>query len=242
MSSQSKSKARLNSESEINLIYNSYNQESANLNKAAALKYIKTLHENDVINPEELKELLYETEVAHKNWKNPPSSTSISKRILHCAWLKIAKLQVWLDAQEKHWKEKTLKWVFRASMLAVITAIVMHFIYGAGISLNYLVTITGLLLVAFSLLTPLKILQDVATLLGVLLVAWWYVNSLPGIFYPFNSVILMPSHAEQGIIVKIPYKKTEEGSEQDCFFDTKTAILMCNITIDHKPSVPKALP
>ncbi len=94
----------------------------------------------------------------------------------------------WLDVLERRWESYWLKRVASATAFAMVAGFILLALYGPAVSVSYLVTAAGLLLVALSLLLRFKFLQDLATLSGVALAVWWYVQSLPGVFNPVRHV------------------------------------------------------
>lgn len=137
----------------------------------------------------------------------------------------------WLDVLERRWKSYWLKRVASATAFAMVAGFTLLALYGPAVSVSYLVTAAGLLLVALSLLVRFKFLQDLATLSGVALAAWWYVQSLPGVFNPVQHVRFDAEPQTSGFFVLPKTRPQGKSQIDDCDFDSASSTLTCSVRV-----------
>lgn len=97
-------------------------------------------------------------------------------------------------------------------------------------------TAAGLLLVALSLLLRFKFLQDLATLSGVTLAVWWYVQSLPGVFNPVQHVRFDAEPQTSGFFVLPKTRPLGKTQVDDCDFDSASSTLTCSVRVVPVPT------
>lgn len=240
MTTQSKSQPFSNACHKIELIYTSLNDEKADLCAAITHEHIKTLHEHQLISPAEKIYLAGELDRAHCNWRTPPKEQSTWAAVRLRIRFTVARCQAWLEEREQRWKTKCLKWVGSAVIFALIATVVIAYLAGFDISMGYLATAVGLLLVAFSVLTRSMYLQNIATLFGVVLVGTWYAYSLFGLFNPVKEVLL--NVGGQSGVADVRVLETSDGKDrkQNCQFDTKKGILVCEVNVILSSDTPKS--
>lgn len=142
----------------------------------------------------------------------------------------------WLDVLEQRWKSYWLKRVASATAIAMVAGFILLALYGPAVSVSYLVTAAGLLLVALSLLLRFKFLQDLATLSGVALAAWWYVQSLPGVFNPVQHVRFDAEPQTSGFFVLPKTRPLGKTQVDDCDFDSASSTLTCSVRVVPVPT------
>lgn len=89
-------------------------------------------------------------------------------------------------------KPKVRKAAWHVAAIVALASLALWWLHGAMIALTLAVTALGLLLVAFSELTDSKWLRGTLTLAGVILAAWWYLKTLPGLFSPSPMCCFQP--------------------------------------------------
>lgn len=164
---------------------------------------------------------------------DPPLDTS-SMSIWDRIKVKLQNTQQRLNRWENTWKKALLRKTFGLAILILLFGYTLTVVFGLGVSMGYMVTAYGLLLVSLSLLAPYKFLQDLTTFIGVCLVGWWYINSLPGVFNPVKNVMLDTAPEHSGYYAAI---KIKEG-KQACLFTTDSATLICEVQV---VAVPQAI-
>ncbi|MFJ2479113.1 hypothetical protein ACIOWE_02410 [Pseudomonas sp. NPDC087598] len=143
-------------------------------------------------------------------------------------------------------KEKELR---RKAALLKFLPVFLFLVVGAGLFVNaqsgvavamgYFVTALGLILVTLGLLISSKFLQNVVTLLGVVLAGGWYLYSLPGVFHPVDHAVLNVQPDKSGYTVNV----IVEGEKrlEKCSFAPKTSTLTCEVKVEPTVlPVPKA--
>lgn len=135
--------------------------------------------------------------------------------------------------QEERWKKSLLRTTVNLIFFVAVCGFVFNALYGSSVSQGYMVTAFGLILVAFSQLLKHKVLQDLATLIGVALVGWWYIHTLPGVFNNVPNLMLDSDPQQSGYHVIV---QVEDGKEV-CSFDS-AAKLNCKVWV--APIVPAA--
>ncbi|MEQ1053934.1 hypothetical protein [Pseudomonas aeruginosa] len=150
------------------------------------------------------------------------------------------RLTEWLYVLECRWKSYWLKKVAYAAAIAMVAGFTLLALYGPAVSLSYLVTAAGLLLVALSLLVRFKFLQDLATLAGVALAAWWYLHSLPGVFNPVQQVFFDADPESSGFYVLPQVNKDKLTFVEACKFESATSTMSCKVRVVPKVESRKA--
>lgn len=149
------------------------------------------------------------------------------------------RLTEWLYVLECRWKSYWLKKVAYAAAFAMVAGFTLLALYGPAVSLSYLVTAASLLLVALSLLVRFKFLQDLATLAGVALAAWWYVQSLPGVFNPVQQVFFDADPESSGFYVLPQVNKDKLTFVEACKFESATSTMSCKVRVVPKFENPR---
>lgn len=230
MSNKYQSQPFENARTKIQSIYTAANEQAADQLLASARCYVDTLEEYKQISAHQRMVLDDELAIAHHNWRTPPRHGAFMARIRIELKLALASCKVWLAVKEQKWKRYWLKWVARMAIVCLIVTFGMVPFFGIAISIGYLVTAGGLLLVAFSLLVRFKFLQDLATLLGVVLAGYWYIHSVSGALNPVDQVILS-TEPNDGYFALVKVVRGEDGQKQDCSFDPTNATLTCRVRV-----------
>jgi hypothetical protein len=116
--------------------------------------------------------------------------------------------------------------------IIALASLALWWLHGLMIALTLAVAALGLLLVAFSELTDSKWLRGTLTLAGVILVAWWYLKTLPGLFFPFANVYFETDPTEHldatySVIVEVD----ERTGKPACKPDHDSSTLTCKVRV-----------
>lgn len=228
MSSKYQTRPFDNARAKILSIHDATSRQEADHLSGATQNYVETLEEYELISKAQRMVLDEELVNARCNWEI--QNVPLMKRIKSCLKRKLATCKAWLAAKEQKWKTYWLKWVAVMTILALIFTFCMVPFFGTAISLSYLVTAAGLLLVAFSLLVRFKFLQDLATLLGIVLAGYWYIHSVGGAFNPVDEVFLI-TEQKGGYVALVKVVKDKDSRKQACSFDPTKAQLTCEVRI-----------
>lgn len=135
----------------------------------------------------------------------------------------------WADRRVKP-KVREAAWYVTG--IVALTSLALWWLHGPMIPLTLAVTALGLLLVAFSELTDSKWLRGTLTLAGVILVAWWYLKTLPGLFFPFANVLLPTDPQEHpGAAYTVIVKVDKRRGRPDCTIDHDSSTLTCQVRV-----------
>lgn len=149
------------------------------------------------------------------------------------------RLQSQTREKELRLKAALLKFLPVFLFLVIGAAFVINKESGVAVAMGYFVTALGLILVTLGLLISSKFLQNVVTLLGVLLAGGWYLYSLPGVFHPVDHAVLNVQPDKSGYTVNV----IVEGEKrlEKCSFVPKTSTLTCEVKVEPTVlPVPKA--
>ncbi|HHH9441346.1 TPA: hypothetical protein ACP32N_003285 [Pseudomonas aeruginosa] len=158
-------------------------------------------------------------------------------------WLKnkVASAVTWLSQWiDRLVRREKARWL-RLSLFAVIGVVaaggILAVKYGENVGLNYMATASGLLLVVWSLLARHKFVQDLMTLAGVFLTAYWYVHTLPdrpeegSNPIPIQHLLLDSTPQSSGYYALVKVKDGLQGKVEDCSFRSETSTLTCAVRI-----------
>lgn len=221
-----------NAREKIRSIYDVTNEQAAEKLAESTQNYVNTLDEYRLISTPQRMVLDDELASARKNWNTPPKNGAFLTNVKIRMNLALAKTKEWLAAKELKWKSYWLKKVAWTAFFSLIATFVMVPFFGAPISIGYLVTAAGLLLVAFSLLVKYKFLQDLSTLIGVLLAGYWYIHSVGGAFNPVEHVVLS-TDPKDGYFALVKVVKDGDSVKEDCSFSPINSTLTCNVRAGH---------
>lgn len=149
------------------------------------------------------------------------------------------RLQSQTKEKELRWKAALLKFLPVFLFLVIGAAFFINAQSGVAVAMGYFVTALGLILVTLGLLISSKFLQNVVTLLGVLLAGGWYLYSLAGVFHPVDHAILNVKPDKSGYTVNVIVDG--EKRLEKCSFVAKTSTLTCEVKVEPTVlPVPKA--
>lgn len=157
---------------------------------------------------------------------NPEQAKTAQQNFFCRIW---GRFTCWADRRVKP-KVREAAWYLIG--IVALASLALWWMHGLMIALTLAVAALGLLLVAFSELTDSKWLRRTLTLTGVILVAWWYLKTLPGLFFPFANVYLETDPAEHpDAAYTVMVSSDKRRGRPDCTIDHDSSTLTCQVRV-----------